>query len=111
MKHLPKSKKKKILVEAMDGPIELNYKDIIDPIINPYLTTDYIRERYIECLSTIDYKKENQRPQILYPEQHYDQQLRLIEGKRSMRRRSSSSSSSSDSSRHRRSRHTRKSRR
>ena len=102
---------KKILVEAMDGPIELNYKDIIDPIINPYLTTDYIRERYIECLSTIDYKKENQRPQILYPEQHYDQQLRLIEGKRSMRRRSSSSSSSSDSSRHRRSRHTRKSRR
>jgi hypothetical protein len=104
---------KKILVEAMDGPIELNYKEIIDPIINPYLTTDYIRERYIECLSTISHKKEYQRPQILSPEEHFQHQVSLIEGKRnSTRRRSLSfSSDSSDSSDLLRSRSSRRSRR
>lgn len=106
---------KKILVEAMDGPIELNYREIIDPIINPYLTTDYIKERYIECLSTISHKKEYQRPQILSPEEHYEHQLRLIEGRRSTRHRRSSSSSSDSSETSERSRRrstrTRKTRR
>jgi hypothetical protein len=99
----------------MDGPIELNYREIIDPIINPYLTTDYIKERYIECLSTISHKKEYQRPQILSPEEHYEHQLRLIEGRRSTRHRRSSSSSSDSSETSERSRRrstrTRKTRR
>jgi hypothetical protein len=50
-------KSNKILIDTVNGTRTVDYDDIIDPIITPYLNTEHIREKYIQCLSLFTTKQ------------------------------------------------------
>jgi hypothetical protein len=105
-------KSNKILIDTVNGTRTVDYDDIIDPIITPYLNTEHIREKYIQCLSLFTAKQ----PSLpLTTEDIIEFNKRLLtkpshrrrsHSRRSRRRSHSSSSESSRSSRSPRSRRT-----
>jgi hypothetical protein len=103
-------KSNKILIETVNGIRTVDYDDIIDPIITPYLNTEHIREKYIQCLSMFTAKQpslplsmeeisELNSRLLQQPSHRHTRRSQSSRHRRSRRRSRSSSSESSESSR------------